>query len=66
MIDKIDKHFPVIAFTLGYVLGALVQSWGSDPMLQRNFPCQEDEVLMFSSAEPDKDRLACVHIEVLP
>jgi hypothetical protein len=35
-----------------------------DPFSQRNFPCQEDEVLMFIDT-PDKASTGCVHLDSL-
>ena len=59
-----------IVFVVGVILGVLIQRSDCDPMLQRNFPCQEDEVLMFVDT-PSKADLGCVawdeildHIEV--
>ena len=44
---------------VGVALGVSASSWINDPMLQRNFPCQEDEVLMFVDT-PSKADLGCV------
>ena len=57
--------------TVAVILAAAALGWGSallimppkpaDPMLQANFPCQEDEALQFSPA--DTERLVCVPLK---
>ena len=51
-------------FGIGILVGLAVEAAYGNPMLQRNFPCQEDEVLMFVDT-PSKDDLGCVHLDDL-
>lgn len=53
------------AFVIGvtFAAGMWVQQWIGDPMLQRNFPCMEDEVLMFTVSHTE--RLSCVPLDIL-
>ena len=51
-------------FVIGVFVGLAVEAAYGNPMLQRNFPCAEDEVLMFVDT-PSKDDLGCVHLDAL-
>lgn len=51
-------------FGVGAIVGVAVTTLYGNPMLQRNFPCAEDEVLMFVDT-PSKADLGCVHIDDL-
>lgn len=53
--------------SLGLGVGLLYASWVmaptySDPFLQRNFPCQEDEVLGYAP-QFGSERVGCFHLE---
>lgn len=49
-----------LAFLIGIILGQHSYDWS----LQTNFPCQEDEVLMFSNV--DTTHTMCINIEQVP
>ena len=51
-------------FGIGILVGLAVEALYNNPMLQRNFPCHEDEVLMFVDT-PSKNDLGCVHLDDL-
>jgi hypothetical protein len=45
-----------------FAAGMFLAGFAQDPFSQRNFPCQEDEALMFIDT-PSKDRTGCVNLE---
>jgi protein gp79 len=51
-----------LGITLLAVSLLLMVNLSRDPFSQRNFPCQEDEVLMFIDT-PSHDRTGCVNLE---
>lgn len=48
----------VLMFLVGFICGRVSYERGHDPMLQANFPCQEDEWLGYQVGE--SERLVCV------
>lgn len=59
----------VLSSIVGFALGALfiafvLAAFPPDPMLQRSFPCHEDEYLAYSRV--DSERLECFHHEAIP
>lgn len=51
----------VIGLVTGVVIGLGLSS-GSDPFSQRNFPCAEDEALVYAPRF-GPDRVGCLHVE---
>ena len=54
--------FSFVLFLLAMQIGAMVTY--RDPMLQRNFPCNEDEVLAFH-VRFGPDKVGCIHLDEL-
>lgn len=53
-----------IAAVVGFTVGMAASPNHYDPMLQSNFPCNEDEVLMFHQRF-GSERVGCIAIDEL-